>query len=88
MSITMTKTYLEKNPNTKTTYIEIKKQVEELTQKQYENITSTDSIQFFKRLGGNEYVQRGYTSKGYLITKLTSTSPDKLNKSVYEFKIS
>ena len=73
MNITMTKTHLEKNPKTKTSYIEVKKEVEELTPKQYKNITDDDTIKFFRRLGGSEYIKRGYTAQGYLITKLIST---------------
>ena len=88
MNITMIKTHLEKNPNTKTSYIEVKKEVEELTPKQYKNITNDDTLKFFRRLGGSEYVERGYTAQGYLITRLISTSPDKLDKKIYEFEIS
>lgn len=88
MNITMKKTKLEKNPNTKTTYNEIGTEVIELTQEQYKNMTSFEGIRFFRAIGGSEYIERNYTARGYLITKLISTSPDKLQKSVYEFEIS
>ena len=47
MNITLKKTKLEKNPNTKTTYNEIGTEVIELTQEQYKNMTSFEGIRFF-----------------------------------------
>jgi len=84
--IFLTETKLYKNPNTKTTYIQEDQTREEITTREYRNITKDDTLKFFRRLGGTESAQRSYTCAGYLITKLTSTSPDRQNKTVREFK--
>ena len=86
MNIIMTKTSLIKNPNTKTTYIVEDEKTKQITKQHYENITSKQTQKWFRRLGGSETAQRSYTSRGYLITKLTSVSPNKQNKSIYTFK--
>jgi len=86
MEIIMTKTSLIKNPNTKTTYIVEDEKTEQITKQHYENITSKDTQRWFRRLGGSETARRSYTSRGYLITKLTSVSPNKQNKNIYTFK--
>lgn len=44
-----------------------------------------DAIPFFKRLGGHERTVKGYTRKGYLPIEQHSISPDREQKSVYEF---
>ena len=88
MTIQMTKTSLRKNPNTKTTYIVEGEKTETITKQNYENITSKETQRWFRRLGGSETAQRSYTCRGYLITKLTSISPDRQIKSIYSFKFS
>lgn len=40
------------------------------------------SLGFFRRLGGYEKVERGYTCAGYKPVKLTSINPDKTTKIV------
>ncbi len=82
----MTKTSLVKNPNTKTTYIVEGEKTEQITKENYNNITSKETQQWFRRLGGSETAQKSYTCRGYLITRLTSVSPDRQNKSIYQFK--
>ena len=86
MRITMTRTDLEKNPNTKTTYITKEVETEELTEKAYKLITGDDTLKWFRRLGGTETAQRSYTCRGYNVTRLTSTSPDRQTKIVRTFK--
>ena len=86
MRITMTRTELEKNPNTKTTYITKEVETEELTEKAYKLITGDDTLKWFRRLGGTETAQRSYTCRGYNVTRLTSTSPDRQTKIVRTFK--
>ena len=85
MKITMTKTNLTKNPNTKTTYLEDKKETKTISERQYKDIVSNDTCKLFRRLGGSEYVEKGYTCYGYRCIQLTSTSPDKQSKTVREF---
>ena len=88
MTIQMTKTTLRKNPNTKTTYFVEGEKTETITKENYENITSKETQSWFRRLGGSETAQKSYTCRGYLITRLTSISPDRQIKSLYRFKFS
>tara|TARA_R110000824_G_scaffold81087_1_gene203642 strand:- start:190 stop:459 length:270 start_codon:yes stop_codon:yes gene_type:complete len=85
-TIVMTQTNLTKNPNTKTTYLVEKENTEEITPTQYRNITSNDTLKWFRRLGGSETAERSYTCRGYNITTLTSTSPNKQSKTIRQFK--
>lgn len=86
--ITLTETRMTKNPNTKTTYIVESEDVRECTKKEHHNCTNEQTVKWFRRLGGSETVQRSYTCAGYVVTKLTSTSPDKQTKVIrkYNFK--
>lgn len=56
-----------------------------ITEEQYNNITNDDTLRWFRRLGGSETAQRCYTSKGYVVFKLISTSPCKTEKVIREF---
>jgi len=60
-------------------------EAKEISQGQYERQTSKGTQQWFRRLGGSETAQRSYTSSGYIITRLTSCSPDREIKKVREF---
>ena len=84
--IILIETRLIKNPNTKTTYIVESKEVKEVTENQYHSVTNNDTVKYFRRLGGSETVVRNYTKQGYKVTKLVSTSPDKQNKVIREYK--
>jgi hypothetical protein len=84
--IILKETRLVKNPYTKTTYTIEEEKTEAITRKQYSNICGKDTLKWFRRLGGSETAERGYTCAGYLIVKLTSTSPDKQNKTIRTFK--
>ncbi len=84
--IFLTTENLIKNPNTKTTYLSEKKETEELTEEQYNNIVSNDMCKFFKRLGGGQSKVMSYTCNGYKCTKLVSTSPDRQFKTIRMFK--
>jgi len=85
-TIKMTVTHLEKNPNTKTTYLEVESKVEIIDRVQYARTTGKDTLKWYRRRGGSEYAKRKYTSQGYLIVKLVSTSPDKQNKTIRTFE--
>ena len=85
IQITLTEIELAKNPNTKTTYNEVSKEVKEIDRKQYGLITSDDTCKWFRRLGGSEVKTMAYTSDGYKCVKLISTSPDRQIKKVREF---
>ena len=75
--ITMTKKKYGIKPGTSKTWQELESRTEEITNKQYRNITNDETLKFFRRLGGSEYAERGYTSQGYKVVRLLSTSPDK-----------
>lgn len=59
MNIILTQTEYIKNPNTKTTYIEMSKGVKEIFEKEYFLTTNDSTIEYFRRLGGKETVTRG-----------------------------
>lgn len=80
----MTTIHLVKNHNTKTTFIEEQRETEPITEQTYRNIVS--SSKFFRQLGGSETHIRAYTCRGYNTIKLTSMSPNRQNKKIYEFK--
>lgn len=44
-----------------------------------------DARKFFANLGGYERHDKGYTRYGYRVIRVTSISPDRELKSVYEF---
>jgi hypothetical protein len=84
--ITMTKKRLEKNPSTKTTFNILEEATEVIPRERYEFITKPETLKWFRSLGGTETAERSYTCRGYNITRLTSTSPDKQIKVIREFK--
>jgi hypothetical protein len=85
LQIILTQKEYTKNPNTKTTYLFNYEESREITEKEFFNMTNTDTLKFFRRLGGTESAIFGYTCNGYKVTKLTSTSPDKQTKIVRTF---
>ena len=84
--IKLIKTNLLKNPNTKTTYFEDKKETTTITEQEYKYITHESTIKYFRSLGGGEYKEKSYTAYGYTTTRLTSTSPNKEKKTIREFE--
>ena len=52
-------------------YLTVKEVTKAITEEVYNNITSKETIKFFRGLGGTEKVTR----KGGRVTKLVSTSP-------------
>ena len=86
MDILMKKVTLKKNPNTKTTYIQIENTFETISKEQYNNITNDSTLKWFRRLGGSETSIKGYTCMGYLTIKLISKSPSKQTKIIRTFK--
>lgn len=84
--ITMTQTRLRKKPSTKTTFETLNKTTEVIPRERYEFITKPDTLAWFRFVGGTETAERSYTCRGYNITRLTSTSPDKQIKVIREFK--
>ena len=51
----------------------------------HRNITSLETLAWFRRLGGTESVQRSYTPAGDLVTRLVSTNPDRTERVVRRF---
>jgi hypothetical protein len=70
---------------TKTVYVERSQMTQDLTQEQYDNITSKETLAFFRRLGATETATREYTRRGYVITRLVSKSPSREEKVIREF---
>lgn len=66
----------------------VSNEVEEMqvSETQYKNCV--DAKGFFKNLGGYERHDKSYTCAGYIVTRITSISPDKKNKSVFRYKFS
>ena len=83
--IELTLTRYVKNPNTKTTYIEVEREVKEVTEQQHANATSKETVRFMKRLGGSESSVMAYTCNGYKCVKSVSISPNRQNKTVREY---
>ena len=87
LHITQTKTKLYKDPDTKTTYIEESKEVERISEKEYNRIVSDDTCKWYRRLGGSEHKTMAYTDNGYKCIQLISKSPDRKKKIIREFSI-
>ena len=83
---TLTKQTFELKEGTKSAYKLIKTNTKEIDQEEYNNICCDNALRFFRRLGGSEYVERCYTSKGYNVYRLTSKSPDRQTKIVRTFE--
>jgi hypothetical protein len=85
-TIILTKKEYTKNPNTKTTYLLESEETKEITMQEHHNITSIETQKYFRRFGGSESANYNYTSQGYKVVKLTSTSPNKETKIIRTFK--
>ena len=48
------------------------------------NIASDDTLKWFRNFGGVERREMGFTQYGYLPRRVTSISPDKTMKHIYE----
>jgi hypothetical protein len=79
--ITMKESKHSKKEGTKTVWILESEESRVICFDFHRDMTSPDTLKFFRRCGGTETTQESYTSKGYLVTKLTSIKPAK------EFKI-
>ena len=65
-------------------YLTIDKVIRTINEEQYNNMTSNETIKFFKGLGGTEKVTR----KGGKVTKLVSTSPSGELRTIRTFEFS
>ena len=83
--ITLTTTRYTKKTGTKNGWKLVDTETETVTEQQHKNATGDDTCKWFRRLGGSETKQMGYTCSGYKCTKLTSTSPDKEDKTIREY---
>ena len=66
-------------------WVEANKEEKEITQECYNNIVNAKN--FMKNLGGYERHEKSYTYIGYIVTRINSISPDKKDKSLYEFTV-
>ena len=58
-----------------------------INQETQDNIFSKETQSFFKGIGGYERASKSYTTAGYMVTRLTSISPDKTTKIVRTIKV-
>ena len=65
-------------------YVTIDKVTKTIDEGKYNNMTSKESIKFFRNLGGTEKVTR----KGGRVTKLVSTSPNGESRIIRTFEFS
>ena len=63
-------------------YVTIEKVTKTITEEKYYNMTSKETIKFFRGLGGTEKV----THKGGRVTRLVSTSPSGELRTIRTFK--
>lgn len=70
----LTTVYYQLKDGYKTVYEETSRSVESVSETHYENCV--EAAPFFRRLGGSETLTREYTTKGYLVTRILSISPD------------
>ena len=66
-------------------WVEVNKEEKEITEECYNNIVNAKN--FMKNLGGYERHEKNYTYIGYIVTRINSISPDKKDKSLYEFTV-
>ena len=66
-------------------WVETDKEEKEITEECYNNIANAKN--FMKNLGGYERHEKSYTYIGYIVTRINSISPDKKDKSLYEFTV-
>ena len=66
-------------------WLETSKEEKEITEEYYNNIVNAKS--FMQNLGGYERHEKNYTYIGYIVTRINSISPDKKDKSLYEFTV-
>ena len=62
-------------------------EISTIDQETYNNIFNKETQAFFRRLGGYERASKSYTTAGYIVTRLTSISPDKATKIVRTVKV-
>ena len=82
--IIQTSTKYTLKPGTKAAYQEVETKTEVIDRHHYNNFV--EAAPFFRRLGGSETLKREHTCRGYNVTKVISTSPDKQTKRVTTFK--
>ena len=86
MKITETTVTQSKKQGTKNAYQIDKTETRTIDREQYDRTTGKDTQQWFRRIGGSETAAKSYTSAGYLVTRLVSTSPDKETKITRTYK--
>ena len=77
---TMVKTsYIKKGSR----WLEVEREEQTINKESANNVVNAKK--FFTNLGGYERHEKSYTMYGYVITTVNSISPDRKQKSVYEF---
>ena len=81
-----TETRQKHKAGTKTVFETTGESARAIDQTEFDNMTAPDCLKFFRRLGGSEYVERSYTSAGYIVTRLISRSPERDIKVIRTFE--
>ena len=83
MKITLNEKRYELKAGTKTVFKLIEEETREITEEYYDNFVN--SAPFFRRLGGSEFLVRGYTARGYRVVSMTSKNPERTAKVIRDF---
>lgn len=75
MKITKTTINQKKKQGTKTVWIDIDKNTEEISENFYNNFIN--AAKFFRRMGASVKQDKEYTCRGYLVTRDITTRPSK-----------
>ena len=67
-----------------TKWVETEREEKQIDKEFYNNVVGAKK--FMQNLGGTEIHKKSYTSFGNIVTNINSISPNKMEKSVYEFK--
>jgi hypothetical protein len=85
MTIELTTTKQVIKDGTKSVWVTESVNTEDVTLKQHGFATDEATVKGFRRMGGSETVTKSYTSQGYVVTKLVSTSPNKSMRTIREY---
>ena len=86
MNIKMKREYQQIKEGTSTVWETYKTEERDIDKREHFNMV--DAAPFFRRLGGSETLQREYTCRGYVVTRIISTRPDRLERRIFTFDFS
>ena len=81
----VTKKTYEIKEGTKTVWVLVETEVNNITEEQYNRTVGEDTLKYFRRIGGTERAYSGYTQQGWKVTELISKDPSRQIKIVRSF---